>query len=94
MRKTPSQKQYDKNITINEEEVVASKIGTHPDDMGEGISETKDGKKDIKMRQEVHNLWHQSPQEEAYHLKMIAKAGEISHALNTKDIDNSEGKNP
>ena len=40
--KIPSQKQDDKNITINEEEVAASPIGTHPDGMGEGVSETKD----------------------------------------------------
>ena len=36
-----SQKQDDNNITINEEEVAASPICTHPDDMGEGVSETK-----------------------------------------------------
>ena len=39
--RTPYQKQYDKNITINEEEVAASPIGTHPEDMGEGVSGTK-----------------------------------------------------
>ena len=56
---------------------------------------TKGGKKDLKMRQEVHNIWHQSPLDEARkHLKMIAKAGERSHVLNIKEIDNSEGKNP
>ena len=40
----PSQKQVDKNIKINEEEVAASPIGNHLDDMGEGVSETKDDK--------------------------------------------------
>ena len=44
--KIPSQKQDDKNITINEEEVSAAPIGTHPDDIGEGVSETKDDKND------------------------------------------------
>ena len=42
----PSQKQDHKNITIDEEEVAASPDGTHPDDMGEGVSETKDDKND------------------------------------------------
>ena len=42
-----SQKQDDKNITIDEEEVAASPYGTHPDDMGEGVSETKDDKNEI-----------------------------------------------
>ena len=32
--KIPSQKQYNKNIIINEEEVAASPKCTHPDDMG------------------------------------------------------------
>ena len=36
--KITSQKQDDKNITINEEEVAASPTGTHPEDMGEGVS--------------------------------------------------------
>ena len=36
-----SQKQDNKNITINEEEVAASPTGTHPEDMGEGVSGTK-----------------------------------------------------
>ena len=44
--KIPSQKQDDKNITIDEEEVAASPDGTHLDDMGEGVSETKDEKND------------------------------------------------
>ena len=38
--KIPSQKQDDKNITIDEEEVAAFPDGTHPDDMEEGVSET------------------------------------------------------
>ena len=38
----PSQKQDNKNIKINEEEVAASPIGTHPDDMVEDVSDTKD----------------------------------------------------
>ena len=29
------------------EEVAASPIGTHPDDMGEGVSETKDDRNEI-----------------------------------------------
>ena len=37
----PSQKQDDKKITIDEEEVASSLDGTHPDDMEEGVSETK-----------------------------------------------------
>ena len=35
-----SPKRDDKNITINEEEVAASPTGTHPEDMGEGVSGT------------------------------------------------------
>ena len=37
-----SPKQDDKNITINEEELAASPTGTHPEDVGEGVSGTKD----------------------------------------------------
>ena len=37
-----SQKQDNKNITIDEGKVAASPIGTHPDDMIGGVSETKD----------------------------------------------------
>ena len=40
-KKITSQKQDDKNITINEEEVAASPTGTHPEDMGEGVSGAK-----------------------------------------------------
>ena len=36
-----SQKKDDKNITINEEEVTSYPTGTHPEDMGEGVSRTK-----------------------------------------------------
>ena len=39
--KITDQKQDDKNITINEEEVAASPTGTHPEDMGEGVSGAK-----------------------------------------------------
>ena len=41
------QKQDDKNITINEEEVAASPTGTHQEDMGEGVSGTKSDSNEI-----------------------------------------------
>ena len=43
-----SKKQDNKNVTIDEEEVAASPDGTPPDDMEEGVSETKDDKNEKK----------------------------------------------
>ena len=53
--KIASQKQYDKNITIDEEEVAASPDGTPPDDMEEGVSETKDDNNEKYMRKKMKN---------------------------------------
>ena len=44
--KITSQKQDDKNITINEEEVAACPDGTPPDDMEVGVGDKKYDKND------------------------------------------------
>ena len=53
--KIASQKQDDKNVAINEEEVTACPDGTPPDDMEEGVSEKKDDKMKILMRKKMQN---------------------------------------
>ena len=51
-KKFPSQKQDDKNTTIDGEEVSASPDGTHLDDKEEGVSGKKDDRNEIYKEQD------------------------------------------